>query len=353
VILLALGSAVYCILVVVALRNFLAQEQKRNTEPVTFVKPLRGVDAGLEDNLRSVFGQRGQFQVVLAVEERNDPAYAVAEKLMAEYPQVDAQLIVTGAPQWANPKVWKLAQAWILARYELIVISDSDIWLPSRFVEQVDPQFDVATYPYRAVGGPSVWSSLEAIGMNTEFLAGMLVARLVEGGVKFAVGPTMHVRKGVIDKIGGWEKLSEYLAEDFVIGQRAAEQGMKVGIARAVVEHRIGSQDRATNFAHRLRWMRSTRASRGWAYLGQFFAMPTAVALIVAPFAPVASAAVMALWLAAAISVARVVEAKMTVALLAQDILSFCFWLAGWFGRDIVWRGRKYTLQPDGRFVRA
>ena len=125
-------------------------------------------------------------------------------------------------------------------------MSDSDIRVKPGFLQAIaaefsDPHIALATCPYRAVAGQSLWSILEAEGMNTEFLAGLLVARLIEG-VKFAVGPTIAARKSALQAIGGFSKLKDYLAEDYVMGREPPQAGFGVILSRNTVEHRIGSE---------------------------------------------------------------------------------------------------------------
>jgi ceramide glucosyltransferase len=110
--------------------------------------------------------------------------------------------------------------------------------------------------------------------MDTEFWAGVLVARLIEGA-KFAVGLTTAPRKSVLQEIGGWDRLKDYLAEDFMLGALAATKGRRVILSLCVVEHRIGSEPLPRNFSHRLRWARSTRRSRPAGYVGQLFTNPS------------------------------------------------------------------------------
>ena len=352
---LVTGSCIYCVLVVRAVQLWQRQPRGRLTEPVSILKPLRGVDPDLEANLRSFFAlDYPQFELVFAVENPEDEAYALCQRLIAEHPAVNARIVLTGQPYWDNAKVWQLAQAWDTLRYDLVVTADSDIRVPPDFLSGLEPWFDVGTCPYRAVGGPSFWSRLEAVGMNTEFLAGLMVARMLEG-VRFAVGPTMFLRQGVISRIGGWRELSEFLAEDFVIGHRAAQRDLRVGLSRQIVEHRIGSQDRATNFRHRLRWYRSTRRSRPAGYVGQLFTMPLPLILFLLAWRPDwwwVGLLAFGFRLLAAAAAASAVQAPFFPGLVAQDLLSFCFWVAGFFGRRIEWRGRWYELHPDGRFRR-
>ena len=99
----------------------------------------------------------------------------------------------------------------------------------------------LATCPYRAVPGRSFWSTLEAVGLNTEFIGGVLVARMLDG-MKFALGPTIAARRETLERIGGFDAVKDFLAEDFVMGKLAAERGYGVILSSYVIEHRIGAQ---------------------------------------------------------------------------------------------------------------
>src|SRR5205807_4459543 len=165
---------------------------------------------------------------------------------------------------------------------DLVVMSDSDIRVTATLLRTVaaefqNPKLGVATCPYRAIPGASFWSRLEATGMNTDFWGSALVARLLEG-VHFAVGPTIVARRSVLESIGGFNRLKDYLAEDFVMGKFAAEAGYGVILSSYVIEHHIGNESLRQNIAHRLRWNRSTRRSRPLGYLGQLFTMPLPLA---------------------------------------------------------------------------
>jgi ceramide glucosyltransferase len=173
--------------------------------------------------------------------------------------------------------------------------------------------------------------------------------------MQFAVGPTIAARRRVLDSIGGMDRLKDYLAEDFVMGKFAAAAGHGVILSSYVVEHHIGSTTLRENIAHRVRWTRSTRRSRPAGYVGQLFTMPLPIALLVClavptwwPVLPV-TFAVRAL--AAYVVSARVLHARINWFLLPiEDLIGFCFWIAGFFGNTILWRGRRYLLFPDGRF---
>jgi len=364
--LILLGSLVFTLLSIFAAQRYLTVPARMpiRSEPVSILKPLAGFDEGLEENLRTFFEQdyEGDYEILFAVRTAEDPAVAVLGKLRAEYPGVLNRLLIVGEPPYPNAKVWSLDHMMREAKYDLLVMSDSDIRVTPTLLTTVaaefeDPLIGVATCPYRAVPGASLWSKLEATGMNTDFIAGILTARMLEG-MKFAVGPTIVARKHVIEDIGGWDRVREYLAEDFVIGQFAGQKGHGVMLSSYVIEHRIGTSTFRQNAAHRIRWTRSTRRSRPAGYLGQLFTMPLPVALILTAlrpdFWPALVCAVMFRYSAAWVMSTLVLRGRLAWHLLPiEDLMTFAFWIGGFFGNTILWRGRKYRLLKDGRFVLA
>ena len=366
--LLALGAIIYCFLVLVAVYRYLSVPLAAQFSPlpISILKPLKGLDPGLEENLRSVFQQvySGDWEILFAVRTAEDPAIAVVEKLQAEFPMVQSRLLLVGEPPYANAKVWSLEKLCEAAEHELVIMSDSDIRVTESFLATMsnefaaNPRLGVATCPYRAVGGPSLWSETEALGMNTEFIAGILVARMVEG-MRFTLGPTVAARKAAIADAGGWGSLQNYLAEDFVLGQRVTAKGWQSILSSYVVEHRIGSEELKPNFAHRLRWNRSTRRSRPLGYMGMFFTNPLPILLAVWPLTGFEfgflGASLMLRFTVAFATQNGVLNdnasAKQLYLLPLQDMLSFGFWVAGFFGNTIHWRGRVFRLHADGTFT--
>ncbi len=362
---LAAGAVVYSVLAAVAARRYLsvAPPELNGFEPVSVLKPLHGAEDELEANLRTFFTQDyPAYEILIAVRSPQDAAIPVARRLQAEFPQVPSRLLVTGEPPYPNAKVFSLQHMVAEARHDLLVMSDSDIRVTRDMLRIVAAEFQdgtagVATCPYRAVPGRSFWSMLEAVGMNTQFLSGVLTARLVEG-MRFAVGPTIVARKRVLEAIGGFDRLKDYLAEDFVMGKFAAEQGHGVILSSYVIEHHIGTQAFVANLKHRLRWSRSTRRSRPAGYVGELFTYPLPIALLLWAWEPrlwPVAALVIALRAWSAHEVAgRVLHDSLTArrwwCVPVQDVYSFLVWIVGFFGNHIVWRGRKYYLHADGRF---
>lgn len=331
--------------------------------PLSVLKPLAGLEDSLESNLRGFFEQRyPAFEILFAVRTPTDGAVSVVQKLRAEYANVPSKLLFTGEPPYPNAKVWSLDQMKSAAQHELLVMSDSDIRVTPEFLSTVAAEFadravGLSTCPYRAVPTRGLWSTLEALGINTQFLGGVLTARMLEG-MKFALGPTIVARKQVLDEIGGFDRLKDYLAEDFVMGKFAAERGHEVILSSYVIEHHIGGHGFTANMKHRLRWCRSTRRSRPYGYVGELFTMPLPLALLLVVWDPLmwpaAAIAVMlraaSAWACAGWVLHDPLAARYWYLIPLQDVLAFLLWIAGFFGNTILWRGRRYHLKPDGTF---
>jgi ceramide glucosyltransferase len=365
-VLLLVGSWAYCVLTVVAARRYLAISPPalKTMPPISVLKPLCGQDDCLEENLRSFFTQDyPEYEILFAVHSLSDPAVAVVEKVRHEFPRGPrVHLVETGESAAPNAKAHSLGHLVARAQHSILVMSDSDVQAPAALLRRIAAEFQnpvvgVVTCPYRAVPGKGVWSRLEALGMNTQFLAGVLVAWLV-GEMDFALGPTLAARREVIEAIGGFDQLGDYLAEDFVIGNLAPRFGYRVVLSSCVIEHRIGSQRFKLNFQHRLRWARSTRRSRPAGYWGEIFTNPIPLAVLLwlaqPKLWPVVAVTALFRTLAAWSTAEWVLHDPLTRRrwwlVPIQDVISLLVWIAGFFGSTIDWRGRRYKLLPDGRF---
>ncbi len=368
------GGCVYYLLALLAVHAQLARRSVGSAppgDPVSFsvLKPLAGNEPELQANLAGFFElDYADYELLFAASAADDPALVLAGKMAQRHGSANAVTLAVGEPASANAKVHSLAAMTAAASGEVLVISDSDIRTDARLLSALarhfqDPRVGVVTCPYRAVAGRSAWSRLEALGMNTEFWSGVLVAQFL-APMDFAVGPTMAIRRSCLEALGGWDRVSDYLAEDFQLGRLARRAGFEVRLAHHVVEHRIGSSGLGENLAHRLRWRRSTRRSRPAGYWGEIFANPLPWALLLPAAAPEASwawgllGACACLRLTVALAVGRAVLGfplgiGQCLLVPVQDALSLALWMAGAFGRRIVWRQREYELMPDGRIRRV
>jgi ceramide glucosyltransferase len=365
------GSVVCCLLAVWAVWCFrhTSAPAAPGFEPlVSLLKPLSGPENGLERNLESFFRQNYRnFEILFAVNDPQDPALELVERLMRKYSHIAVKVVLAPAPPYANVKVYSLERMAERAAAEILVISDSDVFVAPEYIREVvkpfaDPRVGVSTCVYRGVPGRSIWSRLEALAMSTEFMAGVLLAWKLEG-MKFALGPTMAVRRACLEAIGGFPSMADYLADDFVLGQWAAEAGYRVVLSPHVIDHQVLGEEFRRSFLHRLRWARSARFSRPWGYVGQLFTYPVPLALALAP---VAKGSVFLGALAAAVVARFVVSLAVGWGTLRdrhalrhlwlvplQDLLSFAVWCGGFTGRHVRWRDSYSRLWSGGRFSKS
>jgi ceramide glucosyltransferase len=359
------GSSVYCVLAMVAAHRYRRSGAREPAEfpPVSVLRPMAGAADNTESNLRTLFEQDyPRFEILLSVHEESDPAAGIARRVMRDYPDIQARLVVAAVSPLPNAKVWSLRASAAGAIHETIVMTDSDIGLGPGCLRTVvselsQPGVALVTCPYRAVG-TSFWSRIEALGLNSDFLAGMLTQRMLNG-MDFAIGCTIATRRGELDSIGGLEHLQQYLAEDFMMGNLLHKAGREVVLSRSVIEHHIGGGGFLANWKHRLRWARSTRRSRRAGYAGEIFTKPVALGLILwiaVPWAWPFFAVSMLLragvvWSTAIAILNDPLTRRRWWLLPVEDISGFVTWLLGFFGKTILWRGRKLEVARDGSFV--
>ena len=293
-----------------------------------------------------------------------DPAVVIVEELQGRFPNIPSQIIFTGEPPYANAKVFSMEKMAALARHDILVITDSDASVAPEYLRDMancfsDSTVGAVTNLYRGVGGSDLWSKLEALGMSTEFMAGVVVAERLEG-MHFTLGPSMAIRAETLDKIGGFARMADYLADDFVLGQWTVEAGQKVALSSHIINHHATAMGFMKSFKHRVRWNRSSRFSRPSGYIGQGFTYGLAWAIIlfiVAPFWWTATSLfVMGLirfWLAYELGFKLMNDLqaiKQAVLIPLQDLLSAASWVGGFTGREIIWREERYKLVSGGRF---
>ena len=338
---------------------------------VTILKPVKGVDqrmyAGLVSHCRQEYA--GKFEIVFGVSSLSDPAVGEIERLQAEFPDCAIRLVECRERLGTSGKVSNLVQMLREARYEHVVINDSDIRVSPQYLTRVmqcfsDAKVGMVTAPYigrtaERGGALTVWSRLEALGISTDFLPGVLTARKLEGGIRFGLGSTLATSKSVLAKAGGLEPLTEYLADDYEMGARIAEAGYRVELANEVVETTVPEYHYRGFKDHQLRWARSTRDSRKLGYLGLgiTYALPWAVMTCVASGLALWSFSLLSVVLLARVAVALSVGVGMLrdeqvlrdVWLLPlRDFFGLGFWMWSFAGDTVVWRGEVFRLR-DGK----
>ena len=338
------------------------------TEPVSILKPLKGTDPEMYHSLRSHCLQNyPQYEILFGITDPNDLAITVVERLTKEFPDRAIRLVRCEKMLGTNGKVSSLAQMTAVAKYEWLLVNDSDIRVEPDYLRRIvdelsAPGIGLVTCLYRGVPARTIASRLESLGISTDFCAGVLAARQIEGGLQFGLGSTLALRRRDLESIGGFEAIADYLADDYELGRRIAEKNLKVALSESVVETYLPAYTFTGFFSHQLRWARTIRASRRVGYAGLLltFTLPWALlTLLTARGAPWAwGIFVVALLIRSimAIVTARCVLRDKEVLrsfwlLPARDILAVAVWLGGLVGQKIVWRGESFQLQ-EGKLKR-
>lgn len=363
-----LGGIAYYLLAIDSVRKLRQRKstpEKYSLPPISLLKPLCGADPELESHLESFFRQNyPTFEILFAVRHDHDPAVEVVRGLANKYPHIPTQLILTGEPHYANAKVFSMEKMAERAQYDLLVITDSDASVAPDYLQDMAGHFSASevgavTNLYRGIPGSDFWSTLEALGMSTEFMAGVVVAERLEG-MHFTLGPSMAIRASTLKEIGGFARMADYLADDFVLGQWTAEAGQQVVLSSHTINHHATAMGLKKSFAHRVRWNRSSRFSRPSGYLGQGFTYGVTWAILLFIVSLnwwsgliLLLVAVIRLCLAYELGY-RLMGDRLAVRnaylIPVQDVLSAASWLGGFVGREVIWRNERYRLVQGGRF---
>ena len=371
---LAVAGMGYFIAALIAARIFLSQAY----EPlapyipgVSILKSLKGLDPGMMEAFRSHCRQSytGQYELLFGVASLSDPAANAVRQLKAEYPKRAIHLIECPQRLGTNGKVSSLVQLVPHARYKFLLINDSDITVSSRYLEQVMDCFALAdsdgkaakevglvTTLYRGRAHHTLASTLEALGIATDFQAGVLLSKWIEGGLHYGLGSTLALRRETLDKIGGLLPLVDHLADDYELGARISAAGYRVVLSDEVVETNIAAYGWRGFLNHQLRWARTVRDARPWGYAGLIFTHGLGWALL---NLLASGASPLSLWLlglsiclrlALAMTVGAAVLSDRQVLpslwlLPLRDLVAMGVWVAGFASNTIVWRGERFTLK--------
>jgi len=334
--------------------------------PVSILKPVCGLDRDTYQNFASFCVQNyPQYQTIFAVRDRQDPVIAVIKQIIEDFPLLDIELVQSDRLIGTNYKISNLANALPQAKYEVLVLADSDVRVDPEYLNSLiqplsDPKVGAVTCLYRPIMEGWV-AKLEGIGISTDYLASVLVANQLEG-IKFALGPTIALRKSVLAEIGSFEAIADHLADDYQIGYLTAKSGYKVVLSNYIIDHLISTDSFTDLLDRQLRWAYCTKVSRTWGYLGLFFTQGTATSFI---FLATSHGSIWG-WLGIAIALTtRIILAwvvgvwglkdtsvsKFLWLVPIRDLLSFGIWVYSWFSNTMNWRGRRLKLSNEGKLI--
>jgi ceramide glucosyltransferase len=336
------------------------------TPPVSILKPVRGLDPDAYENFASFCRQDyPEYEIVFCVGDRSDPVLPIIEKVIADFPERDIRVLFGTGREATNDKVAKLARLAKEAKYETLVINDSDVRAEPKYLRTVvaplvDPKVGAVTCFYTPTDEKTLVQRLQTVGMYSDFYAGIVVAWQLDG-VKFALGPTIATSRARLAGFGGYEMIENRPADDLLVGRLIAEQGYEVKLIPYSVHTVADFQSLRDLFLKRLRWIVVMRHMRPWGHLGLIFTLglPWSLAAVaLSPSVAVAGAfvgAYLGLRIAMTLQIAswglKQPAPWLGLALIpVWDAMAFVIWLASFTRSTIRWRDRDYYIR-DGELV--
>ncbi|MDQ3012193.1 MAG: bacteriohopanetetrol glucosamine biosynthesis glycosyltransferase HpnI [Acidobacteriota bacterium] len=364
----------YAIAVIAGLAWFRNRRRQRAlglnfTPSATILKPVRGADAEAYENFASFCRQDyPEFQIIFGVREESDPAVPIIRRLMADFPSCNIELVISPNDIGYNAKVSNLQNMFAKAKYDILLIADSDIRVGSDYLRRVvapmqQSNVGMVTCLYRGANARTFAALLENIGISATFGPEVCSSRLLER-IAFSLGSTIVMRREILERIGGFPAVADYLADDFLLGNLTAKLGYEVVLSDCVVDHISGPDTMAMMLKHQLRWGRSTRISRPWGYRGLILSYGTGTALL----ALLAwGFSTFAWWLLAATMLIRFlpvflvgvfglkdrVLARYFWLVPIRDLVTFGIWAVSFVGDEIEWRGMKFRVLVGGQLAPA
>ena len=336
--------------------------------PVSILKPLKGEDPEIYESFRShCLQDYPEYELIFGVSDPADPALHAVERLRREFPHRAIQLVVCPQQLGANTKVSNLAQMLKAARYDCLVVSDSDIRVAPDYLRRITAplakeEVGVVTCLYRGLAGKTLGSRLESLGISTDFMTGVLVARSLEGGVRFALGSTMAFRRSDLAAIGGFGSFVDYLADDYELGKRIAALGREVVVSEVIVDTFLPAYTLRQFVEHQLRWARGVRDARPGGYIGLLFTFAwqwALLAVLASHGTPLAwgllfSALVLRFVVAWTVGwqVVRDRQVRRFLFLVpVRDTVAVAIWIASFASNTVTWRGDRFRLK-NGKLTR-
>lgn len=368
--LLVLANAAYLLLVLGCVLRFARRRGPQAAQvalPVAILKAVKGVEPGSERALESFFAlDYPRYQLIFALADGNDPALPLIRRLMERHPERGAKIVIASQRLGPNEKMSNLAQALGEATGELVALADADVlvrpgWLREMAAPFSDPKVGLTTCLYRAGEAPGLWSRLEGLNIASDLMPQVMVAESLEG-ISFALGASVCVRRQALEGIGGFAALAQYLADDYLLGNRLQRAGWRLILLPQTVELLFPRQGARDYLSHQLRWARTYRACRpaGWAATaithtvlwGPLYLAAQGFSglgwLVLAGLAALRGAG----YLAADLLVLGGGRTLTNLLLLpVKDALSLGVFVASFAGRTVRWRGKAFRLDPEGRLI--
>ncbi len=333
---------------------------------VSLLKPAVEAGATFSELLRSHAAQdHPDFEILVGVRPGDSETRNATRAVRDEFPSLRIEIVdCPEGSSLGNDKANVLERLARRASKPVWVVSDADIWVPKHYLRTLCAELGpmdtgLVTCLYRGEASGGLASRLEAVRIDTEFPALVLVAEWLQG-MRFGLGSTLALRRETLQKLGGFQSIRGFVGDDYVLGAMVAAAGQRVEVSSLAVATRANLGDTTPQVWDRqLRWSRTIRKQRPAGHAGLIFTFATVwcgLAVLVQPAAlwPLAALGA-ASRLAAGLMSARLVGSAGSIRNLwlapAADIAAFAIWACSYFGATVSWAGRRMRLGPGGRIL--
>ncbi|ACK71958.1 glycosyl transferase family 2 [Gloeothece citriformis PCC 7424] len=332
-------------------------------QPVSILISVCGLDSEAQANWSSFCQQDyPKYEVLFGVMDQNDEAIPILKDIVAQF-RDRARLFYDLPVRGINHKISNMMYLYEASQYDTLVLADSDIEVTPNYLAAVtaplsDPNIGMVTCGYFDYDPKSLGAAFAAFGRCFDFIPSVLVARFLDKGIKFAIGPTMVTHKSILEKYGGLQRVVNRIADDYQMGKMTAELGYRVELSDYILNNDCSDNKIREVFLRELRWARTVRLNRGAQYYGLILSYGTVYALLLLFLSGgnflIISFSILAL-------LTRLIQVLIAIykfncpkllqwlpILPLRDLMSFIIWLKGTFGRQIYWRGRWLEIGNDG-----
>ena len=348
------------------------QSAQRHPEPTTFpaltlLKPIKGLEEELDQNLRSFFEQRypAPLSFVFSSTESDDPGLRLARRVAREYPDARVQFVISDPSFGRNPKVSNLAGALCAAEHDLVLQTDANVRLHPGYLIAVVSEFlglraSLSGALVAGSGERSWGAALENVQLSTFITPGICLAYRVFK-IPCVIGKSIMYRRSELHGLGGLESVKDVLAEDFVLGQVYLRAGKRVALSSLAVDN-INTTNSLRRFADRhTRWLQMRAVVHVPGFLADLFSNAALFALVAALcsgqlrhwllyFAVAAYKTCVDAWLLAHVRGAALPLAYMP-AFALRDLLQPLIWLTALVSRTTEWRGQRFRLARGSHLI--
>lgn len=369
--LICLCSAGYLAFALFAVERFNYKRKRSNSTtdfqpPVTLLKPIYGLDAELAENLRSFCQQDyPEYQVIFGLHDKNDPALPIVESVIKEFGDIDLSVVIDSRLYGCNHKVSNIMNMFPTAKHDYLLVADSDMRVPTNYLSELmapfaDPTVGAVTSLYSGSARGKLASSLNAMFINEWFLPSVLISRILQP-IKFCLGATMIVRRDLLNKIGGFKSLSDYLADDYMLGKLISDLGYKIHLADYIVENIVEEASLKDLLLHELRWARTLRRVEPLGYFFTFltdtFVISTLTAITLYLTTQNLSLSLIPVLLILLARILLHIRTKQIAGsssagsiwlIPLRDLLSFSIRVISFTGTSIQWRNNAFNVDQSG-----